>query len=81
MWLCTPFMHSNSAAAATPVIAAVCVPPLPHVQCCLVPQCCHTAHACLRPACRGVVHRDLKLDNLLLVRPSDTSRIKIADFG
>eukprot|EP00887_Chlorella_sp_A99_P005806 scaffold1.g5806.t1 len=29
----------------------------------------------------GVVHRDLKLENLLLVRPRDIRHIKIADFG
>ncbi|GAB4813322.1 hypothetical protein N2152v2_000368 [Parachlorella kessleri] len=29
----------------------------------------------------GIVHRDLKLENLLLVEPKDISRIKIADFG
>lgn len=27
------------------------------------------------------MHRDLKLENLLLVAPKDTSRLKIADFG
>ena len=27
------------------------------------------------------MHRDLKLENLLLVEPKDISRIKIADFG
>ncbi|PSC73989.1 CAMK CAMK1 kinase [Micractinium conductrix] len=30
---------------------------------------------------RGIVHRDLKLENLLLVRKGDISHIKIADFG
>lgn len=30
---------------------------------------------------RGIVHRDLKLENLLLVRKKDISHIKIADFG
>lgn len=30
---------------------------------------------------RGVVHRDLKLENLLLARPKDISSIKVADFG
>lgn len=30
---------------------------------------------------RGIVHRDLKLENLLLVAPKDISQIKIADFG
>ncbi|KAL4854177.1 putative myosin light chain kinase [Chlorella vulgaris] len=29
----------------------------------------------------GVVHRDLKLENLLLARPGDISSVKIADFG
>ena len=33
------------------------------------------------PPRRGIVHRDLKLDNLLLVRPGDITSIKIADFG
>ena len=31
--------------------------------------------------CRGVCHRDLKLENLLLAAPGDIGRIKIADFG
>ena len=31
--------------------------------------------------CRRVVHRDLKLENLLLAVPGDISRVKIADFG
>ncbi|KAL4424298.1 hypothetical protein ABPG75_001599 [Micractinium tetrahymenae] len=30
---------------------------------------------------RGIVHRDLKLENLLLVKKKDISHIKIADFG
>ena len=30
---------------------------------------------------RGVVHRDLKIDNLLLVGSYDNGTIKIADFG
>ncbi|EFN53546.1 hypothetical protein CHLNCDRAFT_136678 [Chlorella variabilis] len=30
---------------------------------------------------RGIVHRDLKLENLLLVDKRDITRIKIADFG
>ena len=34
----------------------------------------------MRP-CRRVVHRDLKLENLLLAVPGDISRVKIADFG
>lgn len=32
-------------------------------------------------ACRGVVHRDLKLENLLLATPQDITKVKIADFG
>lgn len=30
---------------------------------------------------RGVVHRDLKLENLLLATPNDIHKVKIADFG
>ena len=30
---------------------------------------------------RGYVHRDLKLDNLMLVSPDDPSQVKIIDFG
>ena len=30
---------------------------------------------------RAIVHRDLKLENLLLVRKKDIGHIKIADFG
>lgn len=30
---------------------------------------------------RGIVHRDLKLENLLLTRKKDIGHIKIADFG
>lgn len=30
---------------------------------------------------RGIVHRDLKLENLLLVNKKDISHVKIADFG
>lgn len=30
---------------------------------------------------RGVVHRDLKLENLLLANQNDMTHIKIADFG
>ncbi|EFN53510.1 hypothetical protein CHLNCDRAFT_136852 [Chlorella variabilis] len=30
---------------------------------------------------KGVVHRDVKLKNLLLVAPGDITRIKLADFG
>lgn len=30
---------------------------------------------------RGVVHRDLKLENLLLATPQDIRKVKIADFG
>lgn len=32
-------------------------------------------------SCRGVVHRDLKLENLLLATPADITKVKIADFG
>lgn len=31
--------------------------------------------------CRNVVHRDLKLENLLLASPDDITKVKIADFG
>ncbi|KIY91268.1 calcium/calmodulin-dependent protein kinase I [Monoraphidium neglectum] len=30
---------------------------------------------------RNVVHRDLKLENLLLAAPDDITKVKIADFG
>lgn len=30
---------------------------------------------------RGYVHRDLKLDNLMLVQPTEPSQVKIIDFG
>lgn len=30
---------------------------------------------------RGYIHRDLKLDNLMLVSPADPSQVKIIDFG
>lgn len=30
---------------------------------------------------RGFIHRDLKLDNILLVNDSDNSPVKIIDFG
>lgn len=30
---------------------------------------------------RGVTHRDLKLENLMLARPGDIRTIKIVDFG
>ena len=30
---------------------------------------------------RGIAHRDLKLENLLLQSPSDITKVKIADFG
>ncbi|PSC74088.1 CAMK CAMK1 kinase [Micractinium conductrix] len=38
-------------------------------------QCLQYLHA------KGVVHRDVKLDNLLLVEPGDIAHVKIADFG
>ena len=31
--------------------------------------------------CRGVVHRDLKLENLILATEDDITHVKIADFG
>ncbi len=40
----------------------------------------HPDH-CNPTALRRVVHRDLKLENLLLATPADISRVKIADFG
>lgn len=30
---------------------------------------------------KSVVHRDLKLENLLLARPNDITSVKITDFG
>ncbi len=33
------------------------------------------------PGNRNVVHRDLKLENLLLAKQDDISLVKIADFG
>ena len=32
------------------------------------------------PLCSGIVHRDLKLENLLLTRHGDISSVKLADF-
>jgi serine/threonine protein kinase len=29
----------------------------------------------------GLIHRDLKLENILLKRPNDITHIKIIDFG
>lgn len=57
--------QAAGAPAARPRSPAACRPPRPAPP----------------PAPRGVVHRDLKLSNLLLVRPGDTSAVKIADFG
>ena len=44
------------------------------------PGCCLDLY-CLFFCCRGVVHRDLKLENLLLTIENDISKLKIADFG
>lgn len=41
---------------------------------------CPHPRAYLHP-CRSVVHRDLKLENLLLKTPDDITNVKIADFG
>jgi serine/threonine protein kinase len=35
----------------------------------------------LLPHLRNVVHRDLKLENLLLASPAEITNVKIADFG
>lgn len=47
------------------------------------------ARMCVHQALRGIaylhsqhiVHRDLKLENMLLKRPNDITSIKITDFG
>jgi serine/threonine protein kinase len=44
------------------------------------PQVCNTKN-CNRAVRRNVVHRDLKLENLLLATPDDITHVKIADFG
>ena len=56
-------------------------PPRPPVSPVVVVCLLHTvtpSHA--RPR-SGIVHRDVKLDNLLLLAPGDISQITIADFG
>lgn len=35
----------------------------------------------LQKVAAGIVHRDLKLENMLMVDKTDKSAIKIADFG
>lgn len=51
------------------------------VACELRPTTCAVVLSLPAFLCRNVVHRDLKLENLLLATPDEITKVKIADFG